>query len=105
MEKITINKHNTEKAYAAFQTGKIAVATDGKHHGIIKYDDLARTGTNREHKWSICAFGNMLISLLNGQFKEIYITNPLDKNIFNTYEEMMQAVREKTTHVIVKEEF
>lgn len=105
MEKITINKHNMEKAYATFQTGKIAVATDGKHHGIIKYDDLARTGANGEHKWSICAFGNMLISLLNGQFKEIYITNPLDKNIFNTYEEMMQAVREKATHVIVKEEF
>lgn len=104
MEKIIINRQNTKEAYAAFQTGKIAVATDGKHHGIIKYDDLARTGTNREYKWSICAFGNMLISLFNGRFKEIYIINPLDKNIFNTYEEMMHTVKKNATHIIVKEE-
>lgn len=104
MEKITVSKYNLKEAYAAFQTGKIAVAVkyDDIYFAKITYDDSSATG--KGEKWSICAFGNMLFDLIYGKFDKIYIINPLDKNIFNTYEEMMQAVRENATHIIVKEE-
>ena len=106
MEKITINKYNKENAYKAFTSGKSAVAFYGNnYHGVIHYNDTTRTGTNGEYKWSVCAFGNMLAHLLYSEvIKEIYIVKPLNKNIFNTYDEMIQAVKENATHVIIKEE-
>lgn len=104
MEKITINRHNNKEAYKAFTSGKLAVAFyKNNRFGIIEYDDSARTGANGEYKWSECAFGNMLIHLFSKVIDEIYIINPLSKK-FNTYEEIINAVKKNATHIIVKEE-
>lgn len=105
MEKITINRHNNKEAYKAFTSGKLAVAFyKNNRFGIIEYDNPARTGVNGEYKWSECAFGNMLINLFSGVIDEIYIINPLSKNIFNAYEEIINAIKKNATHIIVKEE-
>lgn len=105
MDIIMVNTYNVKDAYKAFTTGKLAVTFYANNrYGVIQYDDTARTGANGEYKWSVCAFGNMLIELLNTKvINEIYIINPLRKNIFNTYDEMVQVVKKNATHVIVRE--
>lgn len=103
MEKIIINKRNDKRAYKAFQSGTLAFAerTDGRF-GVIKYDDPAVT--DKGDKWSKGAFGNMLIDLFNGRFKEIYIIIPPKQSIFSTHQEMLNAVKENAIYLITKEE-
>lgn len=103
MEKITINKRDTKNAYEIFQSGTLAFAEMGnKKFGIIKYDDPAVT--DKGEKWSEGAFGNMLIGLIAGRFKEIYIITPPKQSIFLTYQEMLNAVKENAICLITKEE-
>lgn len=103
MKKIIINRRNDKKAYEAFQSGTLAFAerTD-KRFSVIKYDDPAVT--NKEEKWSEAAFGNMLIGLLAGHFKEIYIITPPKQSIFSTHQKMLNAVKKNAIYLIAKEE-